>query len=383
LLDLAILLAKFYFNIVFKQSKVMKRILLLSLISILTLSLSAQSRNILLEEFSTAPCGFCPDGDLVAEQLIKDHPNVIWVTHHAGFGTDSMTVPESVTMANAFTTFAPGAAIDRGDYQIPVYTIAPYIAVSRQKWDSICTVHLGDNPVVKIGIQNTFNPATRMYDCLIEATFVSAPASGDIRINVYLVEDSVVGNGHGYDQKSYFNTTPGHPYYQKGDTIIGYVHHHIVRKFLGGAWGSTGVIPNTPVVGTKYSKLYSGISIPSKWREKKMDVVAFVSYYNTSASMRPVINSNHKSLLDASGTGISEPGAAQVNQLYPNPAHGNIRIENAGSGTLTLTDLTGKQIASYPVNGPATISLMGIAPGIYFYTLTSDGEAQNGKLVVN
>src|SRR5207302_40583 len=107
-----------------------------------------------LEEFSTAPCGFCPDGDLVAAALIKSYPKVIWVTHHAGFGTDSMTVPQSVTLANAFTTFAPGAAIDRGYYNIPVYSYPNLIAVSRQKWDSICVAHLNDAPAVNLGITN-------------------------------------------------------------------------------------------------------------------------------------------------------------------------------------------------------------------------------------
>src|SRR6185503_15550568 len=121
-------------------------------------------KHILLEEFSTAPCGFCPDGDLVAAQLIIDHPAVIWLTHHAGFGVDSMTVPESVTIANTFTTFAPGATIDRGDYPIPVYTMPPYIAISRQKWDSVCVAHLNDPPVVDILITNQYDSVTRLLN---------------------------------------------------------------------------------------------------------------------------------------------------------------------------------------------------------------------------
>jgi hypothetical protein len=96
--------------------------------------LSAQSgeRHVLLEEFSTAVCGFCPDGTLMAKQLVHDHPSVIWVTHHAGFGTDSMTTPEGRSIAGAFTNFAPSACIDRGEY--PVH-VSPYIEeYGKMKW---------------------------------------------------------------------------------------------------------------------------------------------------------------------------------------------------------------------------------------------------------
>lgn len=64
------------------------------------------------------------------------------------------------------------------------------------------------------------------------------------------MEDSVVGYGHGYDRKNYFNTTVGHPCYGAGDTIIGYMRHHVLRKVLTGAWGLTGVIRQTLIIKT-------------------------------------------------------------------------------------------------------------------------------------
>jgi hypothetical protein len=218
-------------------------------------------RHVLLEEFSTAPCGFCPDGDLIAAQLVKDHPEVIWVTHHAGFGTDSMTAAGSVTIANAFTTFAPGACIDRGDYPIPVYTMQPYIAVSRQKWDSVLTVRLAETRLELISMQLAYNPLTRLLNANVVVTFPFTPAPGDLRLNIFLVEDSVVGYGKGYDQKNYFNGTPGHPYYKKGDSIYGYVHHRVVRSIPLGAWGAAG-LPAAPEHGS-YSLACNDIAISS------------------------------------------------------------------------------------------------------------------------
>lgn len=343
---------------------------------------------VLLEEFSTAPCGFCPDGDVIADELVKKNPNIIWVTHHAGFGTDSMTVPESITIANAFTTFAPGAAIDRGDYQIPVYTMAPYIAVSRQKWDSVCTSHFNDPQGVYIGISNNYNAATRLFSCTVDATFLTTPAPGDMRINLYLVEDSVVGSGSGYDQKNYLNTQAGHPCYQKGDPYIGYVHHRVIRKIPTGAWGVSGIIPSSPVAGTKYSKTYSNISIPTNWRTGKMDVVAFVSYHNTSASLRKVINANHKSLLDASASGIAQSGSAGTAVVYPNPASGRIQVKGdfgtGNRGTLIISNTTGQALLHFTLNGNnPEFSINDLAPGLYFYAVTENGiQHSAGRLCV-
>lgn len=307
----------------------MKRYLFIPVfIFLLSAFASGQSavKHILLEEFSTAPCGFCPDGDLVAQQLIIDHPAVIWLTHHAGFGTDSMTVPESISIAGAFTTFAPGATIDKGDYPIPIYTSPPFIAISRQKWDSVCVAHLNDPPVVDINITNNYDSVTRILNCTVDASFITAPAAGDLRLNLFLVEDSVVGFGPGYDQVNYFNTTPGYPYYGAGDPIVGYVHHHVLRKVVSGTWGMTGVIPNTPVAGNTYSHTFSNIPVSAAWKDDDMDVIAFVSYYNASPLLRQVINSNHKNLKDSTSTTGINSGNAQNLQIsvFPNPASDRI-----------------------------------------------------------
>jgi len=371
----------------------MKKYLLIlaSLFLCAKLSVSQAVKHILLEEFSTAPCGFCPDGDLVAAQLIIDHPTVIWLTHHAGFGVDSMTVPESVPIANAFTTFAPGACIDRGDYPIPVYTMPPYIAISRQKWDSVVVAHLNDPPVVDVSLTNNFDPVTRLFSCTVDANFITSPPTGDLRLNLFLMEDSVVGFGPGYDQTNYYNTTVGHPYYGAGNPIVGYVHHHVLRKVVTGTWGMTGVIPNSPVQGTTYSHTFTNIPIPSTWKEADMDVIAFVSYYNASANLRQVVNAGHKVLLDSSQTTGLSPTLSKGERimLYPNPASVRILIyadlENENN-KFTLTDFTGKIIEATELEKGKRNYLLNVESlpnGIYFYRFISRNEIlKSGKLAV-
>jgi hypothetical protein len=341
-------------------------------------------KNILLEEFSTAQCGFCPDGDVIAAQIISNHPRIIWVTHHAGFGTDSMTVPESVTIANAFTNFAPGGLIDRGYYPIPVYTSPPYIAVSRQKWDSVCTAHLIDTPFVDIVITNQYDTISRLLNCTVDATFLNPPSSGDLRLNLFLMEDSVVGYGHGFDQKNYFNTTYGHPYYGAGDTIIGYVHHHVMRNVQTGAWGLSGVFPSSPITGNLYSHTFSNIQISNRWKENDIDVIAFVSYYNSNAQQRKILNSNHLKLKSIS-TAIKSVNAVSLMTIFPNPASDNLTFsfsDNISFIKINIFSLIGNQEFSSIVTAPQnTIDISWLKPGIYFFEAKSGNKTYREKFI--
>jgi len=352
----------------------------------------AQQRHILLEEFSTAPCGFCPEGDLIAEQLVRDHPSIIWVTHHAGFGVDSLTVPESKSIAGAFTTFAPGACIDRGDHPIPVYTMQPYIAVSRQKWDSVCTAHLADPIEADVSIINTFSPATRTFACAVTTTFLTNVSPGDIRINLYIVEDSVVGFGFGFDQTNYFNGTPGHKFYRQGDPIVGYAHTRVIRAIPSGSWGLGGIIPSAPQPGVPYEHTFYSISIPSRWKEEALDVVAFVSYYDTDAKRRQVIHSNSKRLLD--GTTLAQgviPSPCMYHlDVFPTLVNKSVALQcsvsNGNSGVILITDHLGRSHYTIPVQAGVTtesVSVRDFPTGIYFCRMTtSRGEAVTRSFIV-
>jgi hypothetical protein len=299
-----------------------------------------------------------------------------------------MTVPESVPIANAFTTFAPGAAIDRGDYPIPIYTSPPYIAISRQKWDSVCVAHLNDPPVVDVFITNQYDSVTRLLNCTVDATFLTTPAPGDLRLNLFLVEDSVTGFGFGYDQTNYFNTTPGHPYYGAGDPIVGYVHHHVLRKVETGAWGLTGVIPNAPVAGSTYSHTFTNIPVSAAWKHYDMDVVAFISYYNASANLRQVINSNEKKLADVSTDVNTIDKMPSKVLIYPNPAVDKIYVslkENPNAeSSIILYDFSGKKVLSEALQqGTSAIGTKNIPSGIYFYKIISGNKTiKPGKIVI-
>lgn len=367
--------------------------ILLFIVSSLSVFGQQPVKNVLLEEFSTAPCGFCPDGGLVAEEIIKKQKNVFTFTHHAGFGTDSMTINESKTIANEFTCFAPGACLDRMDYPIPVYTYPNYIAVSRQKWDSLCYARSKDSAYCGVNITNNYNQSTRKLNSTIDVHFAAQPHAGDLRINLLIIEDSVVGVGHGYDQKSYFNNDASKPsLYHKGDTIKGYIHRHVVRYMPAGTWGQSGVIPTQAEAGKTYSYTVSNLDIPTKWKDKDLQVLAFVSYYNADKKKRTVLNSNETSIFSSVTAGMNETlNNPTLIGIYPNPASKQITVlfdankkdysielyNSAGQKVLTQT---GKQGNAFI--GSASLNTSALANGIYLVKVKNGEGVSMGKVMV-
>jgi len=106
--------------------------------------------------------------------------------------------------------------------------------------------------------------------------------TGDYRLNLYITEDSIVGSGAGYDQHNYYSSQTsggsawsGSPYVGMADPIVGWSHNHVLRKAVGGAWGTTGIIPVTVAAGSNYTHTYT-FTLPNTWREDYIDLVGMV-----------------------------------------------------------------------------------------------------------
>jgi hypothetical protein len=361
-----------------------------------TAHLQAQTqRRILLEEFSTAQCGFCPDGDVIASQIVKSHPSVIWVTHHAGFGTDSMTAPGSSTIAGAFVNFAPSGVIDRVLYPLHV---APYanLGTIRSRWDSLITAHLGDEQYCDIRITSTYYMEMMQLHCTVDVEFSTLPASGDFRLHLFVVEDSIVGSGPGYDQKNYFNGTSCHPFNGAGDPIIGYAHHKVVSAIPTGAWGAEGVIPSTPEIGKEYSWNWTGdlASILDKYNFGRHDVitlVAFVSYHHNDPFQRSVLHAGEAKITNIVIGTDDLPAAPRelAISVWPNPAADRVTItaslSPAESGTLIITDAAGREVQRTPLSGDNsrhTLPAAQLPAGMYFCRVATGRGIATGKFMV-
>lgn len=349
------------------------------------------TRNVFIEEFTTAPCGYCPDGAIVLENILAGNPNAIGVGIHAGFGTDAMTIPEHSTLANAFTTSAPSAVIDRVRYSGEAN-----VAVGRNVWNSRVNLRRNLGSPLDFVINGNYDANTRLATVTINANFVDFALPGDIRLGMYVVEDNVDQSGNGYNQTNYYHTGnfgTSHPYYQAGNPIVGYNHRHLVRDVFpaGTPWGDDTVIPTNPAMNATYSKTYT-FTIPAGWDANEIDIVAFAGYYGTSVNDREILNAG-KAKLTGLVTGINDAKSdLESLEVYPNPSNeiSNLQfyLSKQNNVTVELRDLTGKLIMSEAYtslskgNQLIQLNVNELKAGIYFANLIIGGEQVTKKISV-
>ena len=140
---------------------------------------------------------------------------------------------------------------------------------------------------VSVGLDSiSFNASTNEVTVTVNAEFYR-PLSGDLRLNVILVEDNVTG----YPQSNTYNTSAGHPYFGAGNPIVNYVHNNVVRGFLGDTWGTAGVIPGSVTNGTTVSHTYT-YTIPAGINLNEVKLVGIVQRYTANANGREIFNSS-------------------------------------------------------------------------------------------
>jgi len=326
------------------------------------------TKKVLIEEFSTAPCGFCPRGSTTLEDIMASHENVIGMTHHSAYQSDSMTIPESVAIAAEFATGAPTGCVDRMLWPGEIK-----VAVSTYDWEDHSINRLSQNAPVAVAISNSWDPSTRDLEITVDLEFLDYAHPGDMRITVYIIEDSVSKIGPGYDQTNYYNNTPSSPFYGLGDPIIGYIHRHVIRAVPTTTWGEAGAIPDSVLPGEQVTRNYY-YKIPARFNEDQISMIAFVSYYD--GERREILNANKKENIYTISTTDVLIKPFQIN-IYPNPFNDQttIAIENPNNEkyVLTLTDITGRLVQKMVIDQSVVhLSKENLPAGIYILSL--EGE---------
>ncbi len=331
------------------MKKLLQGLILFSLFN----TLEAQvSKYIVLEEFTTAPCGFCPDGDVIADELLEKHENLIVIAHHAGFGRDSMTIPESQELA-AYTNSAPTAALNRRMYDDEtIYLNASGMVWSRQRWDSVITADLLIPAPVEVILNHTYDETSRTVDATLEMIFNQDIDHTLLHVNFVVLEDSVIGIGPGYDQVNYLNGSPSHPMYQRGDPIIGYEHRHVARSMVGGTWGIP-LLTNGPILKGEAYTFQTNFVLDPKWDESKISLVGWVNYYDPEdRAKHEILNAIHSQLnlpvvsINAYANNIDKL------KVFPNPVtdYVNINLDSKNDliSNVFIFNQIGQRIFSSP-----------------------------------
>jgi hypothetical protein len=345
-------------------------------------------KRVLIEEFSTAPCQFCPDGAVVIENILGSVDNTIVVQHHAGFGTDLMTIPAHEAYAGAFAAGAPTATVDR-----IAFAGESKVGFSRNLWSSRTIDQSKLETPVKIEMEVYVDSLTRKGRLKTFVTFLDFVDQGDLRLSLMVAEETVIGSGSGFDQVNYYNSQQGHPYYQKGNPIRGYEHKYVARMVLTDTWGDA-VFGTSPTIDSVYENVYD-FTVSESFNNAQINIeelsfVGFVSYHNDDVNKRDILNANQ--------VGINHVNTAVKNvnsinsKIYPNPSDGitnvELSLDNSEFVTFEVFNIIGSKVnhtvvGNLPAGNIVVPFNMDLNAGIYLLKVTAGKKTSTQKIQVN
>ncbi len=260
----------------------------------LSSNLSAQQpiKRVLLEQYTGAWCGWCVDGSVVMDELIKEFPDqVIGVKVHQG---DDMEIDKVFDSLKSMVPFYPSGSIDR-----MVFPGEATVGTGRDKWREYVLKQMSKGSDIDVKVVNvSYDKSTRIMKADVEATFVKS-MSGDLRLNLMVIEDDVTGEGQGYDQSNYISgnaSFKGHPYFDKPSVIKGYHHRSVVRAYPAGVWGIKNSIPAITSTGEKYTASFT-YTVPEEFDAGNILLVGAVQKHGANTNAREILNAHQVGLL--------------------------------------------------------------------------------------
>jgi hypothetical protein len=351
---------------------------------IFTYTGTSGNRMVLIEEFSGAWCGYCPDGEAILEDILADHPDeVIALAFHEG---DAMETSVSYDVSSLIALQGyPQAAINRA------FAPGLGVAVNREYWPGMVAAQLDRYTPAEVSIEHTYNPSNRVLRVTLTANFVD-DAYGDMRFALAITEDNITGTGSGYDQANNYNSTFGHPFAGMGDPIVGYQHQRVVRAMPSGAMGTPDIIPNIVNSGTQYSEEFLFL-VPVNWDQDQLSLVGILAYHSPSAREREIINVAKEKLM-AGPTSVNDLSEAVKDaRIFPNPTKDQLNfsftLAQNTSASMLIYDGMGRLVSSLGVQDFSAgqhqldYDVSNLSPGIYYLKmLGASGVIYSSKFVV-
>lgn len=236
------------------------------------------ARRVLIEEFTGAWCGWCPQGAYNAELLHERYPEVLAVGLHVG---DRFQNSFTRYMGDNFNSFGyPYAMVDgiKGDK----FAVNANDIFSESWLINILERKLKETPKVDIGIDTevTGNNATVDVSVYFHQGFTD-----DLYLSVYILEDSLREPQQNYfaGNASFRNS----PFFSEPATMNNYLHHHVVRGTLT---GNTGVA--LPLEEMNCSSLYNHATLDldvNQYVNENVSIMAVV-YKGTTSEDRRIMN---------------------------------------------------------------------------------------------
>lgn len=258
----------------------LRKILFISTILFLQFicNLFPQQRNPLIEFCTGTWCQWCPCGDYTIENLLNTYPNLIPLAYHGPVGSDpyaNFSGNEIIGLLG-FTGY-PTATVDRASSPNDYTT-----------WTSKVNSRINVQATVNITILGNFNASNRLLNITVNSTALQN-LTGDFRMNLVIVEDSLI-----YNQVNNNVCVTGG---------TNWVHDWVVRAMINGASGEV-LKTGSWNYGETITKTIS-YSVPSNYNANKCSIVAFVYKQSSPMYLAQVQQAEKISINNLSETSIT------------------------------------------------------------------------------
>ncbi len=364
----------------------------------------------LVEEFTGAWCGWCPNGALTMDSLMKVVPDAPLVAIHGpiayGLSNDQMMLQKAAPIVSAYASGFPSAAMGRQVFNNNgALAVSAGVSTDGYEWVGLYkTIANQTYAPVQISMNKSYDATAQTMDVTVKANFVDYAIPGDIRVNLYVTEDGVTGSGAGWDQHIYSGiyNDANNPLYHRKNSVAdpnyapgtawfmhGWTHNHVLRDIISATWGDSGIIPMMPIINQTYQQSYTGIDV-SSYNVNNVKIIAFLSYYDPSIYKMQVLNASKASYF----TGVEEMSkASNVHMaVYPNPAQGvmysEFNFEKPTKISFDLYNMMGQKVLSkasetYPSgNNAVGFDISGLAKGVYNLTMTTSEGSTVQRVVI-
>lgn len=318
---------------------------------------SASERTVLIEQFTGANCGYCPAGATRIAQAVNGRNDYIWITHHAGFGTDGLSNPSSDQMTWFYGpdgTYAPAIMYDRTRFNTE--DPGPVTGVGQAN-DISATIDqaLQIPSFLELDMSGlTYDKNSRSVSGNIAGTFSIEPANP--RLTLYVIEDSIVMRQADYNNGGYNNN---------------YLHMRTARTTITGAWGEELTIDENgnftfPV----------NYTLPAEYKDWRCRIVAVAySYDSEDYNNCNVFNSATTENFNGTYVGIDQVSSSMSLDVYPNPVSDHAIIEASEPiQNITVVNAIGQIVHTQNNinNNIFTLNTQQYPAGMYIVTVKSE-----------
>ena len=305
----------------------------------------------LIEHFTGEACGYCPYGMECIEEYVKEDTNLIWVSHHYGYGEDEYTIKENETLGVLFgVEGAPSVVLDR--------TEQSYVDQSTKKKTSQLVFHPGylselqseleKTTYASVVINHTFDAATGELSVTVSGLVADTTVS-ELALTVLVKENNLIGA-----QADFYGSWEGWEEFR---------HNKVVRTFLTAATGD-----KVSVEKQQYTATFTG-KLANIADANNCVVVAYI----TTTDNEPIINAEQTPLVKGTTGGeefLSE-GIKMVEVPEGYPETGEPKSPIAFDGAYSGTIQTGLMAIELLSNAQVKISGYTGYPLAYLYLFAS------------